>query len=339
MPLDSLYRSDSPVVDALKYTSLILTLLGLVGNSLSLITVTSKHCKKSSFTLYLGALAVVDSCVLILTLVQTWVFTAYEVDLGQYGAVTCKFFLFSLVLLSAVSSWLVIAVTAERVAATTYPHRFKTIYSACFGIRVVGILFVCMSLLFAHLLYGMEYTYVEQHPLCVYVDSAYKYFKRYFFVWIDSIIFFVLPIIIITAGNIVILIKVRNSRKQIAPVTSNTQAAKRTSRHLVIITLLISSTFIVLTMPACVFLNISRIIFDESNDAQRQIAFTIVSTLMRLNFSTNFYLYILSGHRFRDLFKSAISCNRRIQPASLSTKGHRSTAGTTGTTVSSNAPA
>ena len=340
MALDSLYKFDGTVVDTLKYTSLLLTLLGFVGNSCSLVTVISKHCKKSSFTVYLGTLAVVDSCVLTITLVETWVFSVYQMDLGRYGAFTCKCVLFSGMVLTAVSSWLVIALTAERAAATVYPHRFKQIHSVKSGIKIVGIIVTCMALAYAHLLYGKEYSYVEHHPFCVYVDSTYEYFKRRYIVVIDAIIFIIFPMLIISIGNIVIVVKVRNSGKQIAPATSNTQAAKKASRHLVIITLLISSSFIVFTMPACIFFMISRGLFDESNDAQRQVAFTAVTTLMRFNHSTNFFLYIVSGQRFRKLFKIALSCKHRVEPSTSGTRGQGDTTitGTRGATAASFAP-
>ena len=40
--------------------SIIFLCVGTVGNSLSIITVSNKHCKRSSYTVYLAALAIVD---------------------------------------------------------------------------------------------------------------------------------------------------------------------------------------------------------------------------------------------------------------------------------------
>ena len=79
------YSFDVPVADVLKYSFLVVSVLGLVGNSFSLLTVTSKKCKKSSFTLYIASLAVVDSCMLVTNSVDTLLLGAYKVDLGQHG--------------------------------------------------------------------------------------------------------------------------------------------------------------------------------------------------------------------------------------------------------------
>ena len=107
----------------------------------------------------------------------------------------------------------------------------------------------------------------------------------------------------------------RRSRRQIAPTTSSGQSS--TSRHLVIITLLISTAFVILTVPFFVAFLISSFAFDDTNDTQRQAVFSVALTLQNLNFATNFYLYILSGRRFRELFISAIGCNQRRTQAQV----------------------
>ena len=231
----------------------------------------------------------------------------------KYGAVKSKCSLFSHGLFSAVSSLIIIAITLERVIATTSPHRFRAIYSVQFGIKVVGVLVVCMALLFAHLLHGIDYSYFDQSPLCVSINSAYGYFMFYILAGVGFFLIFLLPIVIITTGNIAIVVKVRNSRRRIVPSSSTKQAGTRTSRHLVVITLLLSSAFVVFSMPAFVVWSINPYISYESNDAQRQIVFIVALTLATLNF----FLYILSGRRFRDLFKSVVSCNNRINAVTL----------------------
>ena len=212
---------------------------------------------------------------------------------------------------------LIIAITLALVIVTTSPHRFRAIYSVQLGIKVVGVLVVCMALLFAHLLYGIDYSYFDQSPLCVSINSAYGYFMFYILARVAFFLIFLLPVVIITTGNIAIVVKLRNSRRRMVPSTSTTQAGTRTSRHLVVITLLIRSAFVVFSMPALVVWSINPYVFDESNDAQRQIVFIVARALASLNLSTIFFLYILSGCRFRDLFKSVVLCNNRINAVTL----------------------
>ena len=305
-----LYSFDGPVADFLKSSILVVTILGLVGNTFSLITVTSKRCKKSSFTVYIGALAVVDSCLLIIHVLDTLLIGVYNVDLGGHGTAICKCIRYFQYVFRLISAWIIIAITIERVLATTYPHRFKAIYTTKFGAKVVGTLTVLMLLLCADILNRMDYSYIDQDPVC---EIGYQNLTMIaIYVFTANI----LPLIIITMGNTAIVIKVRSSRRRIAPTTSS----NNTNRHLMVITLLISSAFVICTLPIFVALSLSS--FDDTNDMQRQAVFSVALTLYNLNFATNFYLYILSGRRFRELFISAIMCNQRRTPAQVTT-GHQ----------------
>ena len=55
---------------------------GLAGNALPLIIVTNKHCKKSSFTTYLAALAIVDAAVLTFGCLEGFLIFGLHVDLS-----------------------------------------------------------------------------------------------------------------------------------------------------------------------------------------------------------------------------------------------------------------
>ena len=177
-----------------------------------------------------------------------------------------------------------------------------------------------MTLLNVYLLHeGVDYSYIDQSTSCDVNDSN---FTTVTILAIYSVLAGILPLIIITMGNIVIIIKVRSARSRIAPSTSSTQSTSNTSRHLVVITLLISSAFVVCTAPFPIALSISSFAFDDTNDTQRQVVFGVALTLQNMNFALNFYLYILSGRRFRELFITAILCNRRGTPAQVTT-GHQ----------------
>ena len=302
---------DGPAADYLKYSFLVVSILGLIGNSLSLLTVISKRCKRSSFTVYIGALAVVDSCLLISSLADTLLLKAYKVDLGYHGTAICKVIRFSQSTFRLISAWIIVAITTERALATLYPLQFKTIYGTKFGVQVVAVLAGLMSLLSAPTLYVMDYSLFDQGPCCVFKDGPYFTFINETFPVVLFVSSVFLPSFIIITGNTAIVIKVRRSRRRIAPTTSNAQSTKSTSRHLVVITLLLSSAFFVCTAPMFVAIAVSSFAFDDTNDTQRQIIYSIALTLQNMNFATNFYLYILSGRRFRELFISAVKCKQR----------------------------
>ena len=250
---------------------------------------------------------------LITSLADTLLLKAYKVDLGHHGTAICKVIRFSQSTFRLISAWIIVAITIERALATLYPLQFKTIYGTKFGVQVVTVLAGLMSLLSAPTLYVMDYSLFDQGPCCVFKDGPYHTFINEAFPVVLYVSSVFLPSFIIITGNTAIVIKVRRSRRRIAPTTSNAQSTKSTSRHLVVITLLLSSAFFVCTAPmfVAIAIIISSFAFDDTNDTQRQIVYSIALTLQNMNFATNFYLYILSGRRFRELFISAITCNRR----------------------------
>ena len=321
---DLVYSFDGSAADLLKFSFLAVSILGLVGNSLSLLTVISKKCKGSSFTVYIGALAVVDSCMLVTNIADTLLLAAYKIDLGPHGIAICKVIKFCQSTFRHISAWVIIVITIERALATLYPLRFEAIYKTRFGVLVVGILASLMTLLNAHFLFVTDYSFIDQGPRCVFKEGPHRTFITETF---PVVLFFtavVLPSVIIIMGNTAIVIKAKRSRRQIAPTTSSTQSTNNTSRHLIVITLLISSAFLVFTVPVFAALSITSVAFDDTNDAQRQFVYSVALSLQNMNFATNFYLYILSGRRFRELFISAITCNRKVNPVQVTTGNQKS---------------
>ena len=321
---DLVYSFDGSAADLLKYSFLAVSILGLVGNSLSLLTVISKKCKGSSFTVYIGALAVVDSCMLVTNLADTLLLAAYKIDLGTHGIAICKVIKFCQSTFRHISAWVIIAITIERALATLYPLRFEAIYKPRFGVVVVGILASLMTLLHAHFLLVTDYSFIDQGPRCVFKEGPHRTFITETF---PVVLFFtavLLPSFIIIMGNTAIVIKARRSRRQIAPTTSSTRSTYNTSRHLIVITLLISSAFLVFTVPVFAALSITSVAFDDTNDTQRQFVYSVALSLQNMNFAANFYLYILSGRRFRELFISAITCNRKVNPVQVTTGNQKS---------------
>ena len=270
---------DGPAADFLNYSFMVVSILGLVGNSLSLLTVISKRCKKSSFTAYIGALAVVDSCLLITNLADTVLHKVYKVDLGHHGTAICKVIRFSQSTFRHISAWIIIAITIERALAALYPLHFKTIYGTKFGGQAVAVLTGLMSLLSAPFLYFTDYSLLDQGPHCIFKYGPYYTFINETFPVLLFVSSVFLPIFIIITGNTAIVLKVRRSRRRIAPTTSSTQSTNRTSRHLVVITLLLSSAFLVCTVPMFIAGVISAFAFDDTNDTQRQIVYTVALTL------------------------------------------------------------
>ena len=301
------------LLDVWTYTPLVLTVIGTTGNVLSVITFCSRRCRKSSFTVYLGALAITDSICLITALVHTWLFRVFRPDLGHYGTASCKIIVSFTYFFSQVSSWLVVTVTVERSLCSFYIQFYRKTKSVRFGFVTVGILVTVLAIFNSHIPYGITYSYYNNNTFCGFVNDSYANFFVTYYLWFDTTIYFGIPIIIIIIGNSATVIKVYKTQRAVTRTTSIglliANQMTRKSRNVLIITLMVSVSFIVCLSPPTLFFALKPLIYNKDQFQQsfeEQVAECVVYMLYCLNCSINFYLYMLSGSRFRRDLKAAI---------------------------------
>lgn len=158
---------------------------------------------------------------------------------------------------------------------------------------------------------GVEYDPVTN--FCGFIDETYANFFQWM-VWVDSLLFFCCPFTIIIIANTATWIKVYKSLHSV--MSSVAMLAFRRSRHVIILTTLVSLGYLVFVSPITVLLLVESVFVDdmkfiyEKRQSRSSLDF-IVQCLYFCNHSFNFYLYILSGKRFRDDFWSVFSVKRK----------------------------
>ena len=126
----------------------ILLFLGTVGNVLSIITVTNRFCKRSSYTVHLTALAIFDLLTLYTAITKIWVPDAFGIHLISMSPAYCKIHIFIISLVSGVSYWLIVCLAIERTFSLYYPHKAKAVCkprTALMSIMLLVAFFSCYS--------------------------------------------------------------------------------------------------------------------------------------------------------------------------------------------------
>lgn len=104
----------------------VITLLGFLGNSLVLVTMTHRKSRHSSTCVYLTVLSLVDSVVLFVSVFTMDVLASdiwLEFDLRDVSLPLCWLCEYLYFWGPQLSSWCIVAITLERVIAITRPHR------------------------------------------------------------------------------------------------------------------------------------------------------------------------------------------------------------------------
>ena len=142
---------------------------------------------------------------------------------------------------------------------------------------------------------------------CVFASQDYVNFYR-IWIWFNSLWLFVIPVLILIVSNTATWIKVYKMSH--GPLINPTSQMIRRTRHVIILTTLISITFILFVSPFLILLVLESETDDDlqypifSNE-NRAVLKLIAECLFICNPTCNFFLYIISGKRFRDSLKAA----------------------------------
>ena len=297
----------------------IIVMFGLVGNGLSLITVTTRFCKKSSFTVYIGALSIVDTTALIAISGRVWPEYALGVDVDS-GVIFCKLFPLLGYISGTSSTWLVTVMTSERFMVTYFPLKAKDWFGTTFGYIVVVINLAVTSGLYVHILYGTAMETTQNGTViaqCDFVDAEYEAFFLMIFPWFDFVAYFLLPFLTILFCNTAIMIKFL-AFKRIHPVTTMNQMStiglgqhrRKLNRQMLIIALLLSTCFLVCVSPLVVYSAIRVYVMDVNGyalaNSTDELLFCVFGIFTLMSHSLNFYIYVLVGKGFRYNLRKAL---------------------------------
>ena len=319
--------------------------VGIPGNIACIFTLVFMRPVMSS-TIYMLCLAAVDTVAIVLKMVYLQL-TAHEIQLGASG---CQMmFLFGTVS-QQLSNWILVAMTLERFIAIWFPFKVKTFCNkrnSSTSLIVMFVFFVLANLQFV-------FTFDEVSDPFVKFDCRPKQehakFVQYVWYWIDGALYAFVPIILIIVFNGLIIYAVRKSGRDQRDLTNraiNMSEKLIQQRQVTVMLLTISLVFVILILPNCIFFIVKTYwSWRETMHgiAQYYLVYQTVFVLSDLNHAVNFYLYTLSGRKFRQKFAQIICC-RKTRPrrnpqsyysnlASMGKDSRTSMSGVTSATIS-----
>ena len=326
----------------------IVMLLGTFGNSLTIIVLLRQIKNLSSTAVYLLSLAFSDLLVLYMGPLRQWVVYLWKVDVRTLSNAGCKIQIFLTYFSIQFSSWLLVAVTMERVISVILPHKVKlgcTTMKA--GIAVMTV-FICVFGLNSHILYGYGQVYKPSASgkyRCAPIYEDYIYFLDNILPWIDFAFTFAIPFVLLLTCNMIIIVTLRKNTRRRRKL-SLSQKGKGGHSITVMLIMLCVVFFICLT-PVSIYLIVlpyikakaRKLPFMQMLRQLEKILFwhALTNCFGYLNSCTNFMFYFLSGSRFRVEVRALFTCKKAGKEAVFgnSTSGTRSTSLTNDSTVQS----
>ena len=305
----------------------VLMSVGIPGNILSLAIL--HRLRLSQPSVFLQCLAIADLNILCVWTLIDWLGHMADIHHVNAYAILCRIQTFGYYSSFHISSWMQILVTVERTLSVIYPHKVRTLFSKQRSILFASITVAVLIGLNSHFLYDSsqqnDIGSADENDYCF---MLYRGDQFYLFIWpwIDICVGFVIPCIVLLSGNIIIICRLRaNSHPQDAIPRENydinvaTRIRKTRTSIITKRVILLNLFYTACIAPICVY----QTGFICNWWLGNEVAATLMVMLMLVNSSTNFFLYLMLGSRFRNELLNMFrryDCGKKRQSQESTTK-------------------
>ena len=288
-------------------------LIGLVGNALAVVVLSRRRMCGTTTSVYLRLLAVVDSIVLLISVLRSLIINYFNFDLRDLDDSTCKVQSWLYYNASGLSCWLLCAIAIDRLVAIKYPLWAKTHCSKVSALVVGTVLTAIILLLNSHMLWilNVQEDFVHSNTtnativLQVTCTTSSQFAIFWFKVWpvCVLILYGITPIICLAVCNILLYRKLAKRHRNF-PYSGRGNGRKSIRNGDVSITkmlIFVCVFFILVIIPFCFYIILSPYLFDRTphNIARQLLFWTITASFLYCNNTFNFFIYCLSGRLFR----------------------------------------
>ncbi|XP_076438591.1 uncharacterized protein LOC143277600 [Babylonia areolata] len=292
----------------------VLLAMGCLGNAMTVVVMSGMRASESTACLagYFTALALSDLVLLITSVLWDWPFHRLRNPRPVLRRTPLHHTLLpALRVLHDVS--LVPLVLPHRVGVLCTARRGKVVIAVIVMVSLV----VNLYIFFLYREEAVDDLYTE----CVSIDEDVAYVFRLLDLFLASLI----PFLFLIVANSILIHRVVQSVRMSGKVSSagkdDQRSAERANPVSSMTTTLIatSAAFLVLTMPTCVLDTYTEAVGVYKNELEDEelnerlfVADTVCALVWMSNSAVNFYVYVLSGRKFREETKRCLcSCFRR----------------------------
>lgn len=284
--------------DLIRYCLPIIIFVGTFGNVLSFLIMVQREMRQTSTFFYLATLAVADTVVLYLSAFKTWITVLTGFELLHQNPASCKILIFLTQFCVHFSAWLIVAVTVERFLAVWFPLRATTMCSLARAKFVTVVIAMVFFLINSHVFWTAELrTFRNGQVKCM--PYAYENVACKVFPWIYLVLYSFLPVLVLLLFNTLIIVSLIKNKPLFQAMTKTDQQMRYDHQKLAICLLVISFTWIITTMPRPIY----PLFMKKPKTIEEQAGTVLVRTLcfilMYVNHAVNFFIYGLTGQRFR----------------------------------------
>ena len=282
-----------------------LLLLGLFGNSMTLLVVSSQDFSHMAMSDILIALSLSDSALIIMSpLNKSFFLRLLPLDPRSLSLIGCKLFFWAWRTAKMTSSWLVVLISLERFVAVWFPMKASTINTkrnAVIGISLVYLLIGS---------YNFGWAFISDrliNGVCIPNQPTIPEYLPYskMLVIIGTLVYSVIPSLVIAVFNSIVIAKLishHKKRKRLLEGNGKHQAPPRNLSNTTVMLVTLSVSFVLLVVPIGVGHSLAPLLGTavfNSHIPSFSMFIEVAQSLEQLNYSVNFFLYVACSERFR----------------------------------------
>lgn len=209
------------------------------------------------------------------------------------------------------SAWILIAICVERFLAVFLPHRHRLLKTPSRAAMVVGAILAfqfCFNFP-VWFIWGEQDKVIDNTTItipCGFTSSDAETYWTSIHHYLAISVYCIIPFVTMLTLNTLIICKLRQVNKLAARNSSKSRAKSRNTKTSSMTTMLLCVTFyfIMITAPSFIFTLVQEDMFNNSvitkeKYAKMELVDAVLTIMLYINHSINFFLYCLTGRRFR----------------------------------------
>ncbi len=290
----------------------IVILAGTVGNVLTFLVLIRRRMRRTPCYFYLAMLAFADTSVLYLSGFKTWLRVIAGIEILHLSNASCKIVMFLFLQSLHLSALFIVAITLDRFLTVWLPFNKASICVVRRAKLMSLLSFLIMVAYNIHVFWTINLRKYKKTFICAPLLT--NTFMCHVFPWLKLSLYTLVPFFVVFALNVATISKIFHTHARFRRENDYKTSQMKTGQYRVTVMLTgVSISWLMLTAPFTLYSFIRYTHHHTTaHDRAKDFLFkTICFTLLYVNHAINFYIYCLSGKRFRKELKEFISTVRR----------------------------
>ena len=284
---------------------------GTFGNIFNIIVFTRRSLRTNPCSMYFLASSVANCFVMYVALLTRYLASSWSIDPSATNMAWCKIRYFLIYPPLSLVLWFIVLASIDRFLSSSHNIQHRQFSTLPIARKIILLTTVLMFFINIHVLVFARTEMIGGIATCTILPNEYLIFFNIFV----PIVSCILPLIIMGIFGILTILNVRSIRNRVAAQDTYAQHARLRSndRQLVImllvqvfVTTLVVAPWASVNMFSAIGITLLNYKFSASGQAVYNFSFNLFRMLYYINPVVGFYIYTLSGPRFRVEMKHCI---------------------------------